>query len=213
LENNSGSWTILAHVNYRKIGMSPHYPTLYSIVSGLETKIAFEFGTGFSTYTILEALKDTGGKLYSVSTNTIDELQQKYCINQNNWHHSVGKTVDILSNQLKKLQENEEKIDFVLHDGAHDYATVLFDLTNILPFMKQYSILLVHDTLHSKCGIDVSAAIKQALHGMNYDRVTLPFGFGLDIIRINGNIFNGSIEIKKNKVGSKYVTNLTDPHF
>jgi len=69
---------ILEHVQNRKTGMSPHYPTLYSVVVGLETKTAFEFGTGFSTKTILEALDITGGKLYSISTNETANLIKSY---------------------------------------------------------------------------------------------------------------------------------------
>ena len=47
-------------------GLTRHYLTLYSIVLGMESKNVFEFGAGFSTQAMVEALKSTGGKLTSV---------------------------------------------------------------------------------------------------------------------------------------------------
>jgi hypothetical protein len=127
---------------------------------------------------------------------------------QNNWNHYCGKSGEGVPYFRNIFKKEDIKLDFVLHDGAHDYKTVLYDLQNILPFMKQYSILLVHDTLHSKCGNDVRSAVTGALYGIAYDRVTLPFGFGLDIIRINRYNSDSRIETKKNKTGSKFVTNI-----
>jgi predicted O-methyltransferase YrrM len=200
---------IFKEAEKRLTGLSPHYPLLYSIVAGLETKVAFEFGTGISTKVILEALKLTNGKLYSISTNEPIDLKYRYDILPDyNWKHCVGKSIDMLSHQIAQLKNNQETLDFVLHDGAHDYKTVLFDLQNIIPLMKQSSILLVHDTLHSKCGVDMRGAINQALFGVDHEKVTLPFGFGLDIIKINTNNQNGKITIIKNKKGSRFITDI-----
>ena len=46
-------------------GMSLHYGFLYSCVVGLESKKVFEFGSGYSTHVILNALEKTGGILTS----------------------------------------------------------------------------------------------------------------------------------------------------
>ena len=46
-------------------GMSLHYGFLYSCVVGLESKNVFEFGSGYSTHIILNALEKTGGILTS----------------------------------------------------------------------------------------------------------------------------------------------------
>jgi hypothetical protein len=200
---------IFKEIEKRLTGLSPHYPLLYSIVVGLETKVAFEFGTGLSTKVILEALKLTNGKLYSISTNEPADLKCRYDILPNyNWKHCIGKSVDMLSHQVLQLKQNQETLDFVLHDGAHDYRTVLFDLQNIIPLMKKHSILLVHDTLHSNCGVDIRKAIREALFGIDHEKVTLPFGFGLDIIKINANNQNCKITITKNKKGSQFITDI-----
>jgi len=200
------SW-ILESVEKRNTGLAVHYPTIYSIISGLEVKHAFEFGAGWSTKVILEAIGF--GKLYSVSTDPQPFVASVRNIPLNlNWSHYHGKSVDGVPYFINLFKKEDIKLDFVLHDGAHDFKTVLYDLQNIVPYMKQFSILLVHDTLHSKCGNDTRSAVTQALYGTNYDRVTLPFGFGLDIIRINQNRDNGSIEITKNKIGSKYKTDI-----
>ena len=52
-------------------GLTRHYLTLYSIVLGMESKNVFEFGTGFSTRAMVEALKLTGGKLTSVDIRSL----------------------------------------------------------------------------------------------------------------------------------------------
>ena len=52
-------------------GLTRHYLTLYSIVLGMESTNVFEFGAGFSTQTIVEALKLTGGKLTSVDMRSL----------------------------------------------------------------------------------------------------------------------------------------------
>jgi len=46
-------------------GFCRHYMLLYSIVLGMEAKSVFEFGSGYSSKTILKALSKTGGHLYS----------------------------------------------------------------------------------------------------------------------------------------------------
>ena len=51
-------------------GFTLHYPMLYSLVLGLESKNVFEFGTGFSTHVILHALAKTGGNLKAVISLT-----------------------------------------------------------------------------------------------------------------------------------------------
>jgi len=116
--------------------------------------------------------------------------------------------VDILDGFITEFTANNVWFDFVLHDGAHDYETVLHDLQKIIPYMKRDSILMVHDTLHSHCGPGMRKAVDKALDGVDVELVTLPFGFGLDIIRIMGTSLSPQIEITKNKPGSPFVTML-----
>ncbi len=55
-------------------GMNVYYPLLYSLILSQKVKTAFEFGVGFSTQVMLEALTYTGGRLISVDFRGPDAL-------------------------------------------------------------------------------------------------------------------------------------------
>jgi predicted O-methyltransferase YrrM len=75
--------------------------------------------------------------------------------------------------------------DVVLHDGSHERGQVATDLNNILPHIKEGGILLVHDTNHHQLGGNMCAAIDDSnLKTYKHERVTLPYSYGLTIIRL-----------------------------
>lgn len=177
-------------------GFCRHYLTLYSIVLGLETKLAFEFGTGFSTKVILEALCQTGGSLIScdcrppgVSDINWKEMEEY----KNRWRFIEGRSQEVLKSlKLRPL-------DFVLHDGAHNDEIVYDDLKLILPRMKTKSIILVHDVEHKY--LKLRGAVESALQGVRSQRMILPYGCGLYVIRIDEDFGNGLVSLtwKKKK--------------
>jgi len=171
-----------------KSGFSRHYLTLYSITLGLEAKKVFEFGSGFSSITILEALKKTGGKLITNDMRSIvDTGNSEQDLKDNpNWTYLQGKSLEVLKN------EKTTGFDMVLHDGSHDVGVVYKDLRKIIPRMKKNGIILVHDTFYK--GFYLWIAIRLALLFVRHERVTLPYGYGLTIIRILSNYGHGSIE-------------------
>jgi len=200
-----------------KTGLSLFYPVLYSLVVGLETKRAFEFGAGWSTRVILDALKHTYGDLISISTDSqkdvmiknethegaLDDVSWVYSDYMQYWTHIQGKTPDA----YEILQSKTNKpFDFVLHDGSHTQEVVYKDLVYILPKMKYNSILCIHDVLHSHCGKGMREAAGDALSEYEYEIVTLPYGFGLSIIVLKDNKENGIVEINRHKPTSKFVT-------
>ena len=65
---------VLEKQNKGDTGFCRHYLTLYSIIIGMEAKEVFEFGAGYSSYTILKALKETGGKLTSCDVRKSTEI-------------------------------------------------------------------------------------------------------------------------------------------
>lgn len=177
-----------------QFGFSRHYLLLYSIVLGLETKLAFEFGTGQSTKVIIEALKKTKGKLISNDVRDADicgitsKDQKKY---SDIWQFLQGRSNEVLSNV------EESGFDFVLHDGAHDGKTVLEDLQFIIPKMKKNGILLVHDTEYEY--EDIRKAVGVALQKVKHQRIELPYGCGLSIIRIRQDFGNGKVKVSWKK--------------
>ena len=162
-------------------GFCRHYMTLYAITLGMEAQNVFEFGAGFSSYTILAALKKTGGRLTSCDITPQEKRE--------NWNFINDNSLNIFP--LK------ETFDLVLHDGSHEKHIVEQDLRNIIPLMKQDALLLVHDTEHKS--FRLGEAVDNALKNIDHEKVTLPYGYGLTIIRIKENFGNGKVEIKWTK--------------
>ena len=202
-------------------GLSLFYPLIYSIVVGMETKCAFEFGAGKSTRVILDALKETGGHLYSISTDPQRDVMTKsemwsgcsccghdvdwlYDPYTENWTHAQGQSKDILKHF--RTQNMKEPFDLVLHDGSHTEEVVFEDLTFILEKMKYNSILLVHDVLHSQTGVGMRRAVKEAMKPYKHELITLPFGFGLSVVKLKDNKQNGTVKITKSKPTSRHTT-------
>jgi hypothetical protein len=174
-----------------RTGLAPHYPIIYSLVRGLEARNVFEFGSGPSTDVILEALKLTGGKLTSVATKSDRDRSNNP---QFTFH-------EMLSSQALPLVK-DQLFDLVLHDGSHSYETVLFDLQTIIPQIKRFGLLLVHDTQHSYYVPGMPLALRFVLRDIKCSFTTLPFAYGLTIVRIEGNEQNGDIRITRGKPGA-----------
>jgi predicted O-methyltransferase YrrM len=180
---------IIKNHHGHSLGFARHYLMLYSMVLGLETKQAFEFGIGFSTKTILKALEKTGGKLTSCDVRTpmaCKVIKKGEPKSPAKWKFYKGRSKDILGDiKLSPL-------DFVLHDGAHDGWTVMNDLEFIIPKMKKGALLLVHDTDHNYA--EISQAVTKALKEIKHERVNLPYGCGLTIVKILEDFGHGSIK-------------------
>ena len=180
------------------MGFARHYMLLYSIVYGLEAKSCFEFGVGFSSKVILRAMKDANGlidhKLISCDVRPVSEFNELPMDNIH-WKFYSGKSEYVLKTKLE-----DEVFDFVLHDGSHNGDAVYSDLIQILPRMKQNSIILVHDVCHPKFGRGISKAISRALKSVDKrEKAILPYGSGLAVIRIKGNKKNGVVKPKWRK--------------
>lgn len=169
-----------------KKGFARHYLTLYSIILGMEAKSVLEVGAGFSTPTILKALEITGGTLMTCDMRPIEgtgnkpESLKKY----SNWKYLQGKTE-------KTLKDLIGPFDVVLHDGTHEFRDAYRDLRRIIPLVKKNGLILVHDTEHR--AFRLKLAVKLATLFCRHEKATLPYGYGLTIIRILGNGQNGSV--------------------
>ncbi|NNM33954.1 MAG: class I SAM-dependent methyltransferase, partial [Gemmatimonadetes bacterium] len=181
-------------------GFHLHYFLLYEIVLGLEVKEALELGAGRSTLMILDALETTGGHLTTCALNYngprfagLDESPH--------WTR-----VDSPSDHFLKTVPDSVAYDFVLHDGSHERAIVHRDLQQIVPHMRQFGMILVHDTQHDKLGKGMAAAVQSSLDGVAHSCTTLPYGFGLTLIRIEEDLGHGSISLTRAKRGTGAVS-------
>lgn len=178
------------------VGFTRHYLTLYSLVLGMEAQNVFELGAGFSSPTILAALKKTGGKLTTCDNRSVEHKQLTGVMEEykDRWTYHQAESRDF----LKTI--SNEVYDVVLHDGAHDFKNIILDLWKIAPRVKKNGLILVHDTFHP--GLQrrsLSLAVRIGLFPRRYEIVTLPYGNGLSIIRMKSNAHLGTFVPKWSK--------------
>jgi len=165
-------------------GFCRHYMFLYSLVLGLEAKNVAEFGSGFSTQCIWTALKLTKGTLVNFeqrdkSQNAEWFSQEMLDCQDNRWQFIKGDSL----NTVPAFEH--PAYDLVLHDGSHTGRIVTQDINNILPHIKKGGILLLHDTNHTSLGSDMRTGISNSnLKDYLHEILTLPYGYGLTLIKI-----------------------------
>lgn len=166
----------------RDLGLAPHYLTIYAIARGMGAREVLEFGAGVSTRVLLDALAVTDGHLVSISTDPRWSVVQRMGRGDpgaGRWEHHQGQSTEILAGQMVC----RPTLDLVVHDGSHTAGVVASDLRDALPRLRRFGLALVHDSQHSDCGEAVRSGIRAALHGLDFSAVTLPYGFGLTILR------------------------------
>lgn len=173
-------------------GFFKHYLTLFAIVEGLEAKRTFEFGTGLSTRVILEALQYTGGIHTSCDIRKITDtgLPKDFVDEYGHMWQYLQQNSQMLN---RELLINSGPFDFVLHDGSHIVGEVRKDLQKILPLMKKNSILMIHDTYNDKYPGMSDTINTSVLKNIEHEKVTLPYSYGITIVRILEDFGNGTV--------------------
>ena len=186
-----------AHKN--NTGFCRHYMFLYSLVLGLESKNVLEFGSGFSTTCILKALKLTGGHLTTFEQRRIEEQELWFSKEtledkKDSWSYIQGDSLTTIPSHP------HSPYDLILHDGSHTGAIVTIDINNALPHLKKGGFLLVHDTTHPDLGQEMRHAIRTSnLSDFDHEICTLPYGYGLTLVRLLQSDTPESIEINWRK--------------
>ena len=190
-ENNDGVDILnineLHDIFLSKKSMSKHVLTIYSMVIGLNAKNILDIGYGYSTRAILSALRYTGGKLTTIDFD-YSRWQDKIHHNIPNWKFIIGPSAQVLSMSCFG------PYDFIMHDGAHDYENVKNDLEILIPRLKQFGILCVHDTQFDTLGEQMRAAVIDACKDFNVSSTTLPYCCGFTIIRNEQDFGYGKIK-------------------
>lgn len=184
----------------RKLGLALHYPLIHATVVGLNAKRTFEFGAGGSTRVFVDA---GHGAHISLSTASMAELREAYNIWSRDtiWAHYSG-----LSQTFRDIPYKD--LDIVLHDGSHAADVVEEDIAWVWPRIKRYGLLFVHDTQHSYVGQEMRAGLRRALDAVKADCsvTTLPYGFGLTIVRKESGTDIETISPATAKAGGQHTT-------
>lgn len=173
-------------------GFTLHYLMLYAVVYGMEAKQVFEFGCGYSSRVLLAALRKTGGSLITNEVRSLTETGNDTALLENN--KDIWTYLEKTSDEALGSDISGKTFDVVLHDGAHEAPIVMRDIRKIVKHMKQDALLLVHDTNHHSFPY-LPWAVRLGLFPYRYERVTVPYGYGLTIIRLKSNLGNGKVAL------------------
>jgi hypothetical protein len=155
---------------------SKHLLILYSLVVGMNAQVIAEIGLGQTTGALRAAAALTGA---TVHTCDFDKRRYHHLLAQQDAHWKL-----CLEPSTTFIERLPEPIDLVMHDGAHDYLNVKRDLELLIPKMRRFGMICVHDTQETDLYRDMLAAIKDAVAGFSVSLTNLPFSCGLAMIRV-----------------------------
>jgi predicted O-methyltransferase YrrM len=175
--------------------LNKHYWTLFSIAYGLQAREAFEFGAGGSSAVLLAALERTGGRLTSCDAEPLEGLRRR--IPHLDAAARSGRWTFLHLPSARALRGlRDEAFDLVLHDGSHEADEVEEDVAGILPWMRRYGILLVHDVEQFALGPQVRRGLAAGIRrsGIRVSMTSLPFSDGLAIVRVEDDTGRGAVD-------------------
>jgi hypothetical protein len=159
---------------------SKHLLILYSLVIGINAKTIAEIGLGQTTGALRAAAALTGA---TVHTCDFDKRKHQHLMAQQDERWRL-----YLEPSRSFIERLPAPLDLVMHDGAHDYSTVTQDLRLLIPKMRQFGLICVHDTQETELYRDMLAALKDAVAGFSVSITNLPFSCGLAIIRVESSV-------------------------
>lgn len=162
-------------------GTAGHLLALYAFALGLRAQRIVELGLGMTTGVLRAAAKLTGGILTSCDW---DRTRFAHLLAEQDDHWRL-----VLEPSDSFLPSLQPPLDLVVHDGAHDYSRVRADLEAILPKMRTFGLVCVHDTQQPDLYRDMLGAIRDATRRFPTSVVHLPFAAGLAVIRVEKGLY------------------------
>jgi predicted O-methyltransferase YrrM len=157
-------------------GFSKHLLAIYSMAVGLDAQRIVEFGLGNTTRALRLAVGVTGGTLQSCDC---DRERFAYLLPQQDSSWTLA-----LSGSDTFLRSVDGPLDLVVHDSAHDYYQVKQDLEMLLPKMRTFGLICLHDTQQPELSRDMLSAIRDGTRDWAVSITNLPYSAGLAILRI-----------------------------
>jgi len=157
-------------------GFARHLLIVYTLSVGIHAQCIIDLGIGSTTRALRLAARETGGIVHSCDVD-VDRFSNLLSQQDAYWKLFLGPSEQLISSI-------NEPIDFVCHDAAHDYYQVKLDLSLLLPKMKKYGLICIHDTQQPDLSGEMLSAIRESLQNHKFSLVTIPFNCGLTIIRV-----------------------------
>jgi hypothetical protein len=170
---------------------SKHLYTLYSIVRGLNAKQVLEIGFGRSTFVLAKATYENGGMMTCCDLENYSDLLST----------EESKIVDFKHGESNLIWENEICYDFAFLDYFSNEKISVYtcynEIRKCLKKMKTNGILAIHDTNVNKYSINRAIRLVKIFKNIEY--ATLPYNYGLCLIRFTGKSEYGTLsdEFKK----------------
>ena len=143
---------------------------------------------------LLAALELTGGRLISCDTEPIEGLCARIPHLREAAQSARWSFRNLESSQVLRGL-GTEAFELVLHDGSHEADQVEEDIAGILPRLKRYGILLVHDVEQFALGPQVRRGLASGIRRsrLRVSMTSLPYSDGLAIVRMEDDTGRGQV--------------------
>jgi predicted O-methyltransferase YrrM len=163
-----GGWKnpVTSEIEYASVELEVAQ-TWYALTKLLKPVHILETGvfSGYSTCYISAALEEmnNGGHIYCIDPQIIPHLWEKT---------ELESYITWFPKFSQDTLEDVKHIDFdlLVLDSYHDYKTVIWELINFEPLLKENGHILMHDTQYFD---GVGAAVKQLYENSRFDVITI----------------------------------------
>lgn len=170
---------------------SKHLLTLYSIARGLKARTIVEIGFGRSSFALARAAAENGGRFYSCDMRDFSYLLSPEEKRVTTFLHGASSRV------WNHPEIQSGGIDFAFLDYFSDPGQppqfVQAQINQCLRLLKRNGVIAVHDTAVEEYA--VAKVFAAADFEVRVERATLPFQYGLGLLRRTADSPHGAIPV------------------
>jgi predicted O-methyltransferase YrrM len=194
-----GLETHLEDIDFQS-GLGDSAYLLYGLARALKPSVAVEIGSarGKSACFVGRALKENGsGRLFAIDPHTRTDWNDQNSVDTLEIMRANIRTLK-LERQVEIIRDTSVNaaarwmlpIDMIFIDGDHSYEGVKRDWELFCPFVKQFGVVVFHDTMwerqpdspYSRADMGVPAFVEE-LREAGYPVTTLDRDFGVSIVQ------------------------------
>ena len=176
--------------------ISKHLYTLYSIARGINAKNIVEIGFGRSSFVLARAAAENKGKFITCDTRDFSYLLNDQEKKVTTFIHNKS---DFVWEEVKETGIDFAFLDY-FSDGELSPKFVIREIKKCINLMKTNGIIVIHDTVVEKYAISKVMGNKKLLgKRKDLEIISLPYNYGLGLIRITGKSDYGRLDDQFNK--------------